>query len=83
MTAHEIETLQDQVEQLDSATARRVARLVFECRANLHDALLAVELSDGKRAPARPERQRHWPWHRETQQSGELERARAAGQRLS
>jgi hypothetical protein len=43
MAPHEIAKLTAQVNALDKETARRVARLVLECRASLELALLAVQ----------------------------------------
>ena len=44
--AKEIEELAQIVETLPSSKARRVARLVLECRASLRDALAAVRHAD-------------------------------------
>jgi hypothetical protein len=46
MTSDEITALEAQVSQLDRDTARRVARLVLECRVSLRLALLAVQDAD-------------------------------------
>ena len=43
MAPHEISALEAQVNALDSETAERVTRLVFECSASLDLALLAVQ----------------------------------------
>jgi hypothetical protein len=43
MAPHEISALEAQVNALDSETAERVTRLVFECSATLDLALLAVQ----------------------------------------
>lgn len=57
MKPDEIETLAAQVDRLDSASARRVARLVLECRASLRDALAAVHMADTMMAaPRKPAR---------------------------
>jgi hypothetical protein len=66
MTAHEIAVLQTQVNMLDPQTARRVARLVLECRSSLAMALLAVQEADRAalanipREPARRNRRGIW-----------------------
>jgi hypothetical protein len=46
MTKEQIAHLEAEVDALDAARARRVARLVLECRAPLRDALEAVRLAD-------------------------------------
>ncbi|HWQ11979.1 MAG TPA: hypothetical protein VNL77_04225 [Roseiflexaceae bacterium] len=51
MGAHELAELEREVESLDAATARRVARLVLECRASLRDALAAVRMADAMADP--------------------------------
>jgi hypothetical protein len=67
--------LQRAVEELPRDKARRVARLVLECRATLVDALEAVQLADDpgflheaqQLVPERPMRdrlQRRWWWAR-------------------
>lgn len=44
MTPHDsLTTLESRLETLDSETAQRVARLVFECSASIDLALLAVQ----------------------------------------
>ena len=43
MTSQQIAALTAEVNALDKETARRVARLVLECRASLELALLAVQ----------------------------------------
>jgi hypothetical protein len=52
MAPHELTALEMQVNALDRETARRVARLVLECRASLPLALLAVQDADSGRASA-------------------------------
>jgi hypothetical protein len=59
MAPHEIAALEAQVNDLDRDTARRVARLVVECRVSLRLALLAVQDADtnnAKRCVAQPKR---------------------------
>jgi hypothetical protein len=59
MAPHEIAALQAQVNDLDRDTARRVARLVVECRVSLRLALLAVQDADrinAKRSVPQPDR---------------------------
>jgi hypothetical protein len=60
MTARELVELELRVNALDRDHARRVARLVLECRAPLKDALTAVEMADTmsqvRRAPQQPRR---------------------------
>jgi hypothetical protein len=47
MTSQQIAALTAEVNALDKETARRVARLVLECRASLELALLAVQDANG------------------------------------
>lgn len=57
MKPNEIEILAAEVDRLDSASARRVARLVLECRASLRDALAAIHMADAMTtAPSKPRR---------------------------
>ena len=59
MTTDDIETLAEEVDRLDREAARRVARLVLECRASLRDALEAVEMADkALQQPAAPKQRR-------------------------
>jgi hypothetical protein len=51
MTPQKIAALEAQVDALDRATARRVARLVLECRSSLELALLAVQDADQAAQP--------------------------------
>ena len=46
MSAQHDHDLFDRLNTLDAQQARRVARLVLECRASLRDALAAVEDAD-------------------------------------
>ncbi|MEN9937024.1 MAG: hypothetical protein RLZZ387_3603 [Chloroflexota bacterium] len=46
MSAEEIAELTAEVNRLERDEARRVARLVLECRASLRDALAAVRMAD-------------------------------------
>jgi hypothetical protein len=59
MGPHEIAALEAQVNALDRDTARRVARLVLECRVSLRLALLAVQ--DADKSSARKVPQLHSP----------------------
>lgn len=60
MAADDIMTLESRVNALDREHARRVARLVLECRAPLKDALRAVEMADTLATAHRPLSLRRW-----------------------
>ena len=57
MAAQPLTALEAQVNALDKETARRVARLVLECRSSLELALVAVQEANRTASPYRDDQQ--------------------------
>jgi hypothetical protein len=57
MAVQSLATLEAQVNALDRDTAQRVARLVFECRASLELALIAIQEADRRKKSYAGDRQ--------------------------